>query len=56
MNHLEELQQNLEDYPLSDLKGLAEDIIDRICEAGYEVEVDARAGITVIEAVKHEVL
>jgi len=58
MDYLQEVRGGVNRgvYRLSDLRELAEVIIDRICEEGYEVEVYPAAGQTEIIAKKTEVL
>jgi len=58
MTYLEEVRGGVDKgiYNLSDLRELAEAIIDRICEEGYEVDVHPKAGETEIIAKKTEVL
>ena len=58
MNHLEEFRDgvNRDVYDLSELREVAESIIDRICAAGYEVDVFPSAGQTEITAIKTEKL
>ena len=60
MDYLKEVRDGVDrgvyDYKLSELRELAEAIIDKICEKGYDVRVSSDAADTVIEAVKTEVL
>jgi len=60
MDYLKEVRDGVDRgvyaYKLSELRELAEAIIDKICEEGYEVEVEPKAGQTEIRAIKTEVL